>query len=615
MGPIWIVSESLGLAQGVARPLRDSWEIVVGTPERAAWRGVGAPDLVVLVSPDSGGVADVERLLDFLAGVRYPRRPPVPALYIGSLNTRPSLEEVRRLIDDRPSDTLPWPPDPDRLVHVVSRLTDSSRRTTSLRERTRIGWVQQRVEVLYAGIDLPALRHAIDPRNASRPVLLTGERGTGRVLLARYIHQLAEPPRRPFVRITLDEVGPGELEEEVLGRTVGMYPTLMVQGLDRAPRALHGDLAELLTEEGGIALDTLRWIVLAGSRTELAPALREVPWITVQLPPLRQRDDLQALVSGLAEQFSARTGQPVSVSPETVEHLGSYGWPGNLRELMTVLELSLPAATDGVLEPGDLRLRLGDPPRKSESSSPSVDEKEPPEQEAQALPDAPPPKAPEAPTTQGGPRVPSILRPMAEEIRAPVRALRTYARLLHQRPDDPGVHERMGELLEGDLGRIEHVLEQVERFSELGEPESKSVNLLDLLSDALQARLATVRDRGLVVLEEPDREAPPARGDASQLRFAIDAVLDRALRMIPEGGDLYVGSRYLAAAGGRPPRHRILIRFHSPEEVLAPPDEADSGGTPLEIVMARALVERMGGTFAVDVSGPHDNLVLIELPS
>lgn len=615
MGPIWIVSESLGLAQGVARSLRDSWEVVVGTPERAAWRGVEAPDLVVLVSPDSGGVADVERLLDFLAGVRYARRPPVPALYIGSPNTHPSLEEVGKLIDDRPSATLPWPPDADRLVQVASRLMDTSRRPTSLRDRARIGWVRQRVEVLYSGIDLPTLRHAIDPRNASRPVLLLGERGTGRVLLARYIHQLAEPPRRSFVRIALDEVGPGELEEELLGRTVGMYPTLMVQGLDRAPRARHRDLAELLTEEGGMGLDTLRWIVLAGSRTELAPALREVPWITVELPPLRQRDDLQALISGMAEQFSARTGQPVSVSPETVEHLGSYGWPGNLRELVAVLELSLPAATDGVLEPGDLRLRVGEPPRETQGSSPSIDEKGPSESEAPALQDAPPAPAPEATPTQGGSRVPSIVRPMAEEIRAPVRALRTYARLLNQRPDDPEVHKRMGELLEGDLGRIERVLEQVERFSALGEPESKSVNLLDLLADALQARLATVRDRGLVVLEEPDREAPPARGDAAQLRFAIDAVLERALRMIPEGGDLYVGSRYLAAAGGRPPRHRILIRFHSPEEVLAPPDEADSGGMPLEIVMARALIEQMGGTFAVDVSGPNDNLVLIELPS
>jgi hypothetical protein len=59
----------------------------------------------------------------------------------------------------------------------------------------------------------------------------------------------------------------------------------------------------------------------------------------------------------------------------------------------------------------------------------------------------------------------------------------------------------------------------------------------------------------------------------------------------------------------------LLIRFHSPEEVLAPPDDVPGASVPLEVVFARSLVERMGGTFAVDASGDQDNVVLIDLPA
>jgi signal transduction histidine kinase len=209
----------------------------------------------------------------------------------------------------------------------------------------------------------------------------------------------------------------------------------------------------------------------------------------------------------------------------------------------------------------------------------------------------------------------SIVTPLADEIRGPVLALRAYAGLLNQRPDDPGVRNRLSTLLEGDLQRIEGALQRVERFCAFGAADLKPVDLAGLLTTALQRRIQTVRERGLVVLEEPDREAPPATADEEQLRFAIDSILDRAMRMVPKGGDLYVGSRFVLESEDQAARHRILIRFHCPEEVLAPPDEAAAGGTPLEVLLARSLIERVGGSLSVDVSGPHDNLVLIEIPS
>ena len=84
---------------------------------------------------------------------------------------------------------------------------------------------------------------------------------------------------------------------------------------------------------------------------------------------------------------------------------------------------------------------------------------------------------------------------------------------------------------------------------------------------------------------------------------------------MPEGGNLYVGSLHHGYEAGAEAGHRLLIRFHSPEDVLVAPDDVPDAGPPLEVVLARALVTRMNGAFAIDTSGDQDNLVLIELPA
>ena len=85
--------------------------------------------------------------------------------------------------------------------------------------------------------------------------------------------------------------------------------------------------------------------------------------------------------------------------------------------------------------------------------------------------------------------------------------------------------------------------------------------------------------------------------------------------MVPPGGDLYVGSLHRRAGEDGQAAHRLLIRFHSPEDVLIRPADLPGGRAPIEVVLARELVERMGGVFAIDTSGSQDNVVHIELPA
>jgi nitrogen-specific signal transduction histidine kinase len=210
------------------------------------------------------------------------------------------------------------------------------------------------------------------------------------------------------------------------------------------------------------------------------------------------------------------------------------------------------------------------------------------------------------------PSLTQVARPLADELRAPLLALRTSAALLEQRPHDEALRQNLSSRFGGELGRIEAALARFERFASFGAPKLAPVDLAVLARGELERHRAAMRERALVVLEELDPAAPPVLADAEQLRFALDVLLERALRMVPIGGDLYLGSffREEAAAGAR---HRLLLRFHSPEEVLVAPDDAPGAAPVLEVVFARSLVERMGGAFAVDASGLAENVVVIEL--
>jgi signal transduction histidine kinase len=526
-------------------------------------------------------------------------------------------------------------------------LLDDPERPPSLRERARRDWVTERVALLYAGIDLPALRVAIDPRNAGRPVLLCGEPGTHRGLLARYVHNLAEPPRDELVVMSMGALE-SDLEARLLQRSAGRRVSLFLESLDQADRGIQVELAQLLADSGALGIEPIRWIASVTDPARLSTQLRQIPWLRVDLPSLRERDDLPELASGLLRVLPASIGREVALDDDALEALCHYLWPGNLRELESVLDASLSAAAGTSIGRAELRFAAGAPVSHAASEArvappepPAVPEPAPEPARAASIERAPvePPTAEQHPSAEpaagelhaaapsadraadraadpaADPDLSELLVPLSRQIREPLLALRTCATLLDQRPDDPDVRRELAALTAGDLQRAEQSLERLLEFVQLGAPKAEPIDLAALVAGELEQRQETTRKRNLVVLRELELDVPPVVADAGQLRFALGALLDCALRLMPEGGDLYVGSLHHGAEPPRPASHRLLIRFHSPEDVLVAPPDVPDASPPLEIVLARSLVARMGGAFAIDTSGSQDNLILIELPA
>jgi DNA-binding NtrC family response regulator len=202
-------------------------------------------------------------------------------------------------------------------------------------------------------------------------VLLTGESGTGKGTLARYLHDASPRSAGPFVTITCATI-PGELlESELFGHEKGAFTgavdmrrgrfeqadggTILIDGVSELAPALQGKLLRVVQEKaferlagtGTIQVDArivsstqvdLETLVASGQfRGDLYYRLNV---IRLDLPPLRERlVDLPDLADAmLREIVSRRGGEPPRLSAGALDRLAQHDWPGNLRELRNVLE-------------------------------------------------------------------------------------------------------------------------------------------------------------------------------------------------------------------------------------------------------------------------------------
>jgi len=213
-------------------------------------------------------------------------------------------------------------------------------------------------------------------------VLIQGETGTGKELIARAIHNISPRCGRPFIKLNCAAIPLDLLESELFGHEKGAFTGAIAQKLGRFELADKGTL--FLDEVGDIPpslqpkllriLQEQEFERLGSSRTHqvdvrlVAATHRDLEGMVkngefrsdlyfrlnvfpVQLPPLRERrEDIPALVAHFVEIVGRRVGRQIDRIPEeTMLDLCSYDWPGNIRELQNLIERALILSDDGVL--------------------------------------------------------------------------------------------------------------------------------------------------------------------------------------------------------------------------------------------------------------------------
>lgn len=221
----------------------------------------------------------------------------------------------------------------------------------------------------------------VAPTNAT--VLILGETGTGKELVARAIHELSERSKHSFVKVNCAAIPASLLESELFGHEKGAYTGALGQRIGRFELAHHGTL--FLDEIGEIPLELqpklLRAIQeqeferLGGSRTIhadirfIAASNRNLKAMVdegnfrsdlyyrlhvfpLPVPPLRERrEDILLLTRYFTQKFAQRMGRKIdAIPPVAMDTLVRYAWPGNIRELQNVIERSVVLTRGRVLE-------------------------------------------------------------------------------------------------------------------------------------------------------------------------------------------------------------------------------------------------------------------------
>jgi PAS domain S-box-containing protein len=219
------------------------------------------------------------------------------------------------------------------------------------------------------------------------PVIIYGESGTGKELVANAIHNLSPRAKQPFVKVNCAALNESLLETELFGHVKGAFTGAVKTRIGRFEAAQKGDIfldeigdmplssqvkilrvleqkvIEKVGDNQSVAVDVRVISATNKNMDELiqSGAFREdlfyrIGVIPIHIPPLRERkDDLPLLINAFLQRIALKTGKQVTaVSKPALDILYDYGWPGNIRELINVMEHAFILCREGEIGPEHL---------------------------------------------------------------------------------------------------------------------------------------------------------------------------------------------------------------------------------------------------------------------
>lgn len=334
--------------------------------------------------------------LDLLPRLLQQPNPPDVVVVTAYASIDSAVEAMRR----GAFDYLPKPFTPDQLRVVLDR----SALVRGL--RTKVADLEDRVRDAVPEFDLDTtdapMRQALDvafrAAASDATILLRGESGTGKGVVARAIHARSPRAERPFVIVNCPSLSAELLESDLFGHARGAFTgavtettgkvaaaeggTLFLDEVGDLPLALQPKLLRLLQEkayervgEARVRQADVRLVAATNRDLEAEVAagrfredlLYRLNVIEVALPPLRQRPgDILPLADRLLRFFARQTGKTVTgFTPQARAALARHTWPGNVRELRNAVERGVILTTDAEIGLAHLPSRVGAPPAKA----------------------------------------------------------------------------------------------------------------------------------------------------------------------------------------------------------------------------------------------------------
>ncbi|MGD8554618.1 MAG: sigma-54 dependent transcriptional regulator [Anaerolineales bacterium] len=365
---VLVVDDEESARNFVSEALRDAnYEVVEAGDLASAKKAIdaGTADIILLdvVLPDGSGLS----LLDHVA-LQNPRPPVI--LITAHAEVDMAVDAMKKGAQD----LVQKPLNLERLTQAVAR---SGEIVALRRELELLRRAAGSPEEMVVG-ETPALerimREAERAATASVSVLITGETGTGKEVLARTIRTMGPRANNPFIAINCAALPDTMIESELFGHEAGAFTgatkrkpglieiadggILFLDEISSTKPQMQAKLLRMLDEHkfrrvGGVTEIDVDLQILAASNRDLMAMIEEGTFredlyyrlkvVDLHLPPLRERIvDIPALVGAFIQQINLRTGNSVTgITPRAIDALKAHSWPGNIRELLHVIERAM----------------------------------------------------------------------------------------------------------------------------------------------------------------------------------------------------------------------------------------------------------------------------------
>jgi len=335
----------------------------------------------------AGGITPLVSGLDLLAAIQR-QNARVPVIVMTAYG---SVEVAVDAMKRGAAEFLTKPFSLDHLLTVVRKALEvQTLREENVRLKEELGHRYEFDSIIANSSKMQEILAAVSRVAATRStVLLCGESGVGKDMIARAIHHHSPRAALPFVKINCTAIPESLMESELFGYEKGAFTgaaaaragkfeqadggTVMLDEIGDVPPAVQVKLLRVLQERelerlGGSKTRAVDVRVIAATNVDLRRAIEEGNFredlyyrlnvFPLTIPPVRERrEDIPALADHFLRKFRAEQESPVrQISPEAMRKLVDYDWPGNVREIENVIERALVLAAGDALQPEDVRL-------------------------------------------------------------------------------------------------------------------------------------------------------------------------------------------------------------------------------------------------------------------
>jgi two-component system response regulator HydG len=315
-----------------------------------------------------------------------------PELSVIVMSAHASLPVVVESMRTGAADYLSKPFAMEELTAVLERVAERRNAAGATRElRERLRSPQGLGNIIGRSPEMERLyRIVAKVAHSTHPVLILGEPGVGKELIARAIHSNGLHPSSPFIPVDCGSLMPEMIESELFGYAKGAFQgaarskdgllaaseggTVLLDQVDELPAALQSKLARVLQERevqplGAAHRVPVKVRILAGTSRDLTQMVESgcfrkdlyyrLNVVNLRIPPLRERpSDIPLLAAHFLNRIARETGVSYTLSDETLRAMNEYAWPGNVGELENALERACTLSSGPVLHLADLPTQL-----------------------------------------------------------------------------------------------------------------------------------------------------------------------------------------------------------------------------------------------------------------